>query len=274
MSCSIVQSPLGKKSSYSAIYDPSLLFRISRTPKRDEIRVKHPLPFQGVDIWNAYELSWLNRHGKPQVAFAEIFVPCESPDIFESKSLKLYLNSFNQSVFDSSDDVKTAMETDLSEIVNSQVSVKIILPSEFKKIAPPAELDGECIDDLEVEACTYEWNPHYLETEDAVADETLVSHLLRSNCLVTEQPDWGSISIYYKGKKINQKQLLKYIISFRNHYEFHEQCVERIFMDIMKACKPEKLSVYARYARRGGIDINPFRSNFTSTVSNIRHYRQ
>lgn len=268
------QSPLGKRSPYISSYTPSLLYAIERQKKRQEIAVPSPLPFDGVDIWNAYELSWLNKKGKPQVAMAEFFVPCTSPRLIESKSFKLYLNSLNQTVCESPQHLHNMLQKDLAAAAGASVSVSLILPDQFQQIHF-AECPGICLDDLDVHTNIYQVEPNFLQHEHEIVEETLYSNLLKSNCLVTGQPDWASINIHYAGPKINRQGLLKYIISFRDHNEFHEQCIERIFMDIWKRCKPSRLSVYGRYTRRGGLDINPFRSSFSAHPAfNTRTARQ
>ncbi|HYC42660.1 MAG TPA: NADPH-dependent 7-cyano-7-deazaguanine reductase QueF [Noviherbaspirillum sp.] len=270
-------SPLGKPTAYQAEYTPSLLFPIPREQKRLEIGVSGTLPFFGMDIWNAYELSWLNARGKPQVAIASFTVPADSPNIIESKSFKLYLNSFNQTRIESPEALIEMLRTDLSNGFGSSVQVKLSLPEAFSGLEM-GELEGLLLDRLDIEVTEYSPNPGILKAnhEEAIVEETFVSHLLKSNCLVTGQPDWGSVQIHYVGPQIDQERLLQYLIGFRNHNEFHEQCVERIFMDIMRQCKPQKLSVYARYTRRGGLDINPWRTNFTTgqRPSNRRNARQ
>ena len=271
------QSALGKTSAYVTQYDASLLFPIPRAEKRAEIGVIGTLPFFGLDIWNAYEISWLNLRGKPQIAVATFLVPADSPNIIESKSFKLYLNSFNQTRLADGDALLALLKQDISSGFGAAVQVKLSLPDEFSKIKM-AELDGLSLDRLDIEVDSYTPNPSLLTCEpDAVPiEEKLVSNLLKSNCLVTGQPDWASLQIHYIGAPINQEGLLKYLIGFRNHNEFHEQCVERIFVDILQQCKPQKLSVYARYTRRGGLDINPWRANFSSKQfpSNLRNVRQ
>lgn len=255
----IALSPLGKKTTYITQYQRDLLFAIPRKLKRDEIGVAQPLPFKGVDIWNAYELSWLNDKGKPLVAIGEVVVPCYSPHIFESKSLKLYLNSFANTKFSSLQTVCDTIQRDLSDYVGAPVRVNMTLLENFSQ-NEMKNFTGICLDNLDITCDTYLVQPAFLCTEESKVSEVVYSDLLRSNCLVTGQPDWGSVQIQYTGNKIHPAGLLKYIVSFRNHIEFHEQCVERIFMDIMRTCKPEKLSVHACYTRRGGLDINPFRS--------------
>ena len=263
------QSPLGKASSYVDRYDASLLFPIPRADKRGELGISNAAPFFGADIWTAFELSWLNARGKPQVALAHFTVPCESPNIIESKSFKLYLNSFNNSVFADMDAVTTCIRKDVSEALwrgvpgGGTVGLRIIAPEGFDR-EPIYELDGLNLDRLDIECTRYTPAPDLLRATQggAPVSEVLVSNLLKSNCLVTGQPDWGSVQISYTGDAIDQEGLLQYLVSFRNHNEFHEQCVERIFMDIWTRCKPIKLAVYARYTRRGGLDINPFRTSF------------
>jgi 7-cyano-7-deazaguanine reductase len=269
-------SPLGKTSAYETHYAPGLLFPIPRQQKRDELGLSGTLPFFGVDIWNAYELSWLNMRGKPQVAIATISAPADSPNIVESKSFKLYLNSFNQTRLVNTDALLELMREDLSGAFGAPVQVTLTLPDAFGKLKM-GELEGLSLDRLDVEIDRYTPSPQLLHAQhdEAPVEETLVSQLLKSNCLVTGQPDWASVQIQYVGPQIEQEGLLKYLIGFREHNEFHEQCVERIFMDILRQCKPNKLAVYARYTRRGGLDINPWRSNFSATrPPNLRSARQ
>jgi len=274
------QGVLGKAVNYPQKFDANLLIAIPRQLKRTELGLAdNQLPFQGEDIWNAFELSWLNSKGKPVVAIAEFRFDCNSTYLVESKSFKLYLNSYNQTAFNSVVDVQNQLVQDLSNISNSGVSLKIIDVNSIDLLTLH-QLPGENIDDLDIEMDEYHYQPEILAdaTTDAsssqAVSEVLNSHLLKSNCLITGQPDWGSLEISYTGTKINRQCLLKYIISFRQHNEFHEQCVERIWSDIMSYCKPQKLSVYARYTRRGGLDINPFRSNFENTKANSRLSRQ
>ncbi|WP_313572005.1 NADPH-dependent 7-cyano-7-deazaguanine reductase QueF [Comamonas terrigena] len=267
------QSQLGKPSAYADQYDASLLFPLPRATKRTEIGIGSQLPFFGADLWTGYELSWLNLRGKPQVALVHFTIPCETPHIIESKSFKLYLNSFNNSRFASADEVLARLRADVSEAVwrgaehSATVGVRLVLPEAFatQKVQ---ELQGLELDRLDVECTDYQPRPELLraDTETPPISETLVSHLLKSNCLVTGQPDWGSVQIAYTGPAIDQERLLQYIVSFRNHNEFHEQCVERMFTDIWRQCQPVKLSVYARYTRRGGLDINPFRTSHPSAM--------
>ncbi len=276
------QSQLGRTSAYADQYDASLLFPLPRQPKRDEIGITGAPPFFGADLWTAFELSWLNLRGKPQVAIAHITVPCETPNIIESKSFKLYLNSFNNTRFSEAAKVQARLRADLSEAVwrgsdrPATVGVKLVLPELFDR-EPVQEFDGLLLDRLDVECTQYTPAPELLHANHAEAPvtETLTSHLLKSNCLVTGQPDWGSVRIQYSGAQIDQAGLLQYLVSFRNHNEFHEQCVERIFMDVWTRCRPIRLSVYARYTRRGGLDINPLRTSHPQALPpNVRTARQ
>lgn len=270
------QSELGKKAEYDPHYNPDKLFPIPRKGKRDEIGVPDNLPFFGFDLWNHYEVSWLNEKGKPIVALAEISYGCETPNIIESKSMKLYFNSLNNTNFKDEGAVQAIVKKDIEERVGGTVSVKIIPLSNLSDAKLFVGFNGECLDKLDVECSFYMVDHLLLKSEEELVEETLFSNLLKSNCLVTNQPDWGSVQISYKGKKINREGLLRYIVSFRNHNEFHEQCIERIFMDIMKRCQPEELTVYGRYTRRGGLDINPYRStkSIFPSMLNTRLYRQ
>jgi 7-cyano-7-deazaguanine reductase len=233
------------------------------------------LPFIGVDVWTAYELSWLNLYGLPQIAIVEFMVPCDSDSIVESKSFKLYLNSFIQTKFASMESVHSNLVKDLSAATGAVVEVTLYEVSEYQGIQPISEPQGYCIDRQPIVIDTYIPDLTLLTTEgDAQVNETLYSHLLKTNCPVTDQPDWASIYIFYKGAKIDQAGLLKYIVSYRQHQDFHEQCVEQIFIDIMSSCSPTELSVYARYMRRGGLDINPFRSTHSLRPPLFRQVRQ
>jgi 7-cyano-7-deazaguanine reductase len=254
------KSELGQVSSTDLNYNPDRLFAIPRIAKRKEIGIQNHLPFFGFDCWNHYEVSWLNEKGKPCVAVAEIIYDCATPYLIESKSLKLYFNSFNNTQFKDIDTVRKTVEQDLSKRLEGDVHVRILYLREKELSRIQTALTGECIDDLDVICNVYLVKPDYLFTEESRVEETLYSDLLKSNCLVTNQPDWGSVQISYEGMKINREGLLKYLVSFRNHNEFHEQCIERIFVDIMNYCKPDRLTVYGRYTRRGGLDINPYRS--------------
>ncbi|WP_049620609.1 NADPH-dependent 7-cyano-7-deazaguanine reductase QueF [Frateuria defendens] len=269
-------SPLGKATVYADRYDPGLLFPIPRQPKRAEIGVHGALPFHGVDIWNAYELSWLDARGKPHVAVAEFRVPADSPHIIESKSFKLYLNGFAQERLADADALRETLARDLAAAAGAPVAVTLGAPT--ARAYAFADLDGASLDAQDLDLDDYgPPKAGYLRAEAGATEveETLVSDLLRSNCPVTGQPDWGSVQIRYRGAPIDRAGLLRYLVSFRTHSEFHEQCVERIFVDLMARCTPAQLSVYARYTRRGGLDINPFRSSEAGAApANPRGARQ
>ena len=268
------QSQLGRASTYVDRYDAGLLFPISRATQREAMGIAaNALPFFGADLWTAFELSWLNPRGKPQLSIAHFTVPCETPNIIESKSFKLYLNSFNSTVFADAEAVRGRLRTDLSEAVwrgsdrAAGIGVKLIAPDMFDR-EQVHELDGLDLDRLDIECTHYQPAPELLASDPTQVPvaETLTSRLLKSNCLVTGQPDWGSVQIRYSGPPIDQAGLLGYIVSFRNHNEFHEPCVERMFWDIWRRCQPTKLAVYARYTRRGGLDINPFRATWPQAL--------
>ncbi|MEN9944387.1 MAG: hypothetical protein RLY18_345, partial [Pseudomonadota bacterium] len=258
---------LGQQSAYPNQYDPGLLFPIPRSENRKKLGIEEDshLPFLGVDLWNAFELSWLNPKGKPQIALAEFAIPAESPCMIESKSFKLYLNSLNQHHFANIGAVRECLSRDLASALGSSLQIKLLDPSQLqdqKKYLPIQELDGQLLDRLDIEVNQAQIADPSLVVADqnsAPITQTLVSHLLKSNCPVTGQPDWASVQIYYQGRPIDEEGLLRYLIGFRQLGEFHEHCVEKIFCDIKNHCQPEKLSVYARYTRRGGLDINPFR---------------
>jgi 7-cyano-7-deazaguanine reductase len=267
-------SPLGQQSAYPDEYSPELLFSISRGENRVTLGLGDELPFQGVDVWNAWELSWLTNSGQPSVATLEIRVPAESPRIIESKSLKLYLNSFSMSRYDAAEDVRSTIAADLSRCVEAGIEVSLLETAADDGLVCET-LPGDCIDDLYVECSTWDVDASLLEADaDEIVNESLNSHLLRSLCPVTSQPDSGSVLITYEGPRIDRPSLLRYIASYRQHQDFHETCVERMFLDIKDRCEPTKLTVYARYQRRGGIDINPFRSDFETDVPNTRLWRQ
>ena len=267
---------LGQNTEYKSQYDASLLQAVPRRLNREGLRIVEQQPFnQGADVWTCYELSWLNSNGLPQVAIADVEIDFKSENLIESKSFKLYLNSFNQTKFASIEEVEQTITRDLRKCASGQVSVKIHKLADYTN-QPIVNFSGECIDEQEIQIESYIFSNQHLENvaEDEIVEETLVSHLLKSNCLITSQPDWGSVQIHYVGKRLNREKLLRYLVSFREHNEFHEQCVERIFTDLIQFAKPEKLTVYARYTRRGGLDINPFRSNFESIPVNLRMARQ
>lgn len=267
-------SNLGKKVAYENRYNPQLLFIIPRSIKRTELGIDNENPgFYGVDIWTHYEVSWLNLHGKPCVALGEIRYSASSANIVESKSLKLYFNSLNGTKFADKDQVIATVVKDLSAAVRAPVEFTLLpvdTDGQFEKFS------GQCLDDLEIECDIYSPNPDYLKRSGNVVSEQVYTNLLKSNCLVTGQPDWASIYIDYTGQQIDHSDLLKYIVSSRDHGELHEQCVERIFCDIMQKCQPSKLTVFARYTRRGGLDINPYRTTEKSFAipSNNRLSRQ
>ncbi|KAE9537801.1 NADPH-dependent 7-cyano-7-deazaguanine reductase QueF [Ursidibacter arcticus] len=268
---------LGQQTNYLSQYDATLLQGVPRKLNRQDLGIIEHQPFSiGCDLWTAYEISWLNMNGVPQVAIADIFVDFRSENLIESKSFKLYLNSFNQTKFSSFREVERVIQQDLQHCANGNVVVKLHPLSNYTS-QPIVAFSGDCIDDQEIIIDDYNFDANLLIdcTENIWVEETLTSHLLKSNCLITQQPDWGSVQIHYVGQKINREKLLRYIVSFRQHNEFHEQCVERIFCDLMRFASPEKLTVYARYTRRGGLDINPYRSNFElSPTENTRLARQ
>jgi len=265
----LAQAPLGRASTYVDNYDPTLLCPLPRAPKRAEIGITGTLPFTGADLWTAFELSWLNPRGKPQVAIAHFTIPAESPNLIESKSFKLYLNSYHQTPFASAEAVRERLRADLAEALwrgsdqaPGSVGVRLLLPHEWGAQTVQT-LPGLSLDRLDVDCTDYQPAPEWLraDPDQPPVQEVLTSDLLKSNCLVTGQPDWGSIQIAYSGAPIDQEGLLRYLVSFRQHQEFHEQCVERIYMDIWTRCRPIRLSVLARYTRRGGLDINPWRTS-------------
>ncbi|NBN71348.1 NADPH-dependent 7-cyano-7-deazaguanine reductase QueF [Proteus sp. G2618] len=264
---------LGKETQYHDQYDAELLQGVPRSLNRDSLSLTaENLPFHGGDIWTLYELSWLNSKGLPQVAIGHVELDANTENLIESKSFKLYLNSFNQTRFESWDVVEKTLLKDLTTCAKGKVNLTIYPLSHFTS-QPIVDFAGECIDEQDIEINNYQFDVQWLNesTTDTLVEETLVSHLLKSNCLITNQPDWGSVAIQYKGKKVDREKLLRYLVSFRQHNEFHEQCVERIFHDIMQLCAPETLTVYARYTRRGGLDINPWRSNceFVPEISRL-----
>jgi len=264
---------LGKTSAYPNKYQPDLLFAIARSESRDSYLSGH-LPFDGADLWNAWDLTWLNPDGLPVAATAEITIPALSPNLIESKSLKLYLNSFAMSHFEDAKEVRRRVAEDLSSRAGASISVQI-QTLDASRLNAVSKLPGLCLDDLAVTPTSWEADPGLLMTDkDASVEEDLHSHLLRSLCPVTGQPDIGSIAIHYRGPPIVHTSLLQYIVSFREHKAFHEDCIERMFVDILDRCQPERLGLYARYQRRGGIDINPMRSNYGLAAENLRLWRQ
>ncbi len=270
---------LGQTTQYPDQYDPSLLFLIPRAENRAKLGLKErqALPFVGVDIWNAFELSWLNKKGKPQIALAEFQIPADSPNMIESKSFKLYLNSLNNARFEDESELRELLIKDLSTVAGSKITTRIQATEAVAKKGMQ-EMGGVLLDRLDIEVDSSKpADPNLLSVNESFGpiEQCLVSHLLKSNCPVTGQPDWASVQIRYQGRPILEEGLLRYLIGFRQLGEFHEHCVETIFTDIKRQCKPEKLSVYARYTRRGGLDINPFRTDHNSPwPDNIRHARQ
>lgn len=273
MSDILSNAPLGHEVTYPDTYDPDVLFALPRDENRETLVL--PEVWHGADIWNAYELSWLNTRGKPVVATGQFIFPHDSPSLIESKSFKLYLNSLNQEQVSDLETLQHRITTDLSNTVGAAVDVQISPLSPHTRVQC-APLTGECIDDLDIDINHYQPNPGLLRCADTAVtvSEVLTSDLLKSNCPVTGQPDWGSVQISYTGRTIDRASLLAYIVSLRQHTEFHEHCIEKMFCDIQQACSPDSLSVYARYTRRGGMDINPWRSSHPITVSNIRTIRQ
>ena len=268
------KNPLGQATAYPDQYSPDLLYAIARIDARASIGIDGEAPFHGTDIWNAWDLTWIDKQGLPRVGTAEIHIPADSPNLVESKSLKLYLGSFAMTAFETAQDIGAVMTRDLSAATGGDVYVVIRQPDAPDGSAV-ARLPGACIDTHSTPCKVYEVDPSLLAADPGnVVVEELHSHLLRSLCPVTGQPDMGSIAFNYRGPRIDAGSLLRYIVSFRQHQDFHEACVERMFMDIREHCGAEQLSVYARYQRRGGIDINPFRSNFEAGAPNARLWRQ
>ncbi|HEY6985359.1 MAG TPA: NADPH-dependent 7-cyano-7-deazaguanine reductase QueF [Rhodanobacteraceae bacterium] len=269
-------SALGRATPYPERYDPGLLFPIPRAAQRAALGISaaDPLPFHGVDIWNAYELSWLDARCKPEVAIGEFRVPATTPNLVESKSLKLYLGGYNQERVASVDEVRTRIARDLSAAAGGSVEVRVRAP-EHSAHAGIEALAGESIDALTLTIENYgPPDPHFLEAAGDEVEESLVSNLFKSKCPVTGQPDWASVQIRYTGRPLDREGLLRYLVSFRDHADFHESCVERIYLDLMRRCVPRRLSVYARYTRRGGLDINPWRSSEPGNPPNPRLVRQ
>lgn len=267
-------SLLGQSVGYPDRYDPGLLFPIARAAERAAIGIGDALPFHGVDLWNAYELSWLDARGKPAIALAELRIPATTPNLVESKSLKLYLASLHRERFEDAGAVRARIARDLSQAAGGDVAVDVIPPQRFGEVAIAA-LAGESIDAIDVSIDRYgPPDADLLGASGAVVEETLVSDLLKSNCPVTGQPDWASVQIRYTGPRIDREGLLRYLVSYRDHAEFHEHCVERIFVDVQRRCAPQRLSVFARYTRRGGLDINPWRSSGPGEPPNPRGARQ
>ncbi|MEQ5801618.1 NADPH-dependent 7-cyano-7-deazaguanine reductase QueF [Halomonas sp. H10-9-1] len=255
----LADAPLGRESAYPERYDAGLLYPIPRAANRAPLGIEEgALPFVGEDEWHAFEVSWLNARGKPVVAVARFRVPAQSPCLIESKSWKLYLNGFNQSRFASREAVIETLERDLAQVAGAAVSVELFAVDD--EALAPRRLPGECLDDLDIAIDDYTPSAEHLRVGDEVVEETLHSHLLKSNCPVTGQPDWGSVLIRYRGPRLDREGLLRYLVGYRQHQDFHEHCVEHIFMDLMARARPERLLVLARYVRRGGLDISPWRA--------------
>jgi 7-cyano-7-deazaguanine reductase len=269
-------SPLGKTIAASSVYAPEVLYPIARAKARSSLNVSaNALPFNGVDVWTAYELSWLGASGKPEVAIAEIEIPCDSPNIVESKSLKLYFNSFNQSKLENAEAVTSLIAADISSVIGVDIEVRLYTLDEYNQRGLDA-CPGDNIDGEDIIAANHDQPDTGLLsfTSQSVVSEELNSHLFRSNCPVTNQPDWATLYIRYKGQQLDRGALLQYIISYHNHQGFHEQCVEQIYLDLLELIRPLELTVYARFVRRGGLDINPFRTSTSQQVPNIRLVRQ
>ena len=264
-----------KSVEYITTYRPSLLESIPRQQQRQLLGISpDALPFRGVDVWNAYEFSWLNSRGRPEVAVAQLQVPAKSINIIESKSLKLYLGSYSGTHFSRRAEVINTLESDLTLAARGPVSVTLFSPDQVQQHGIGA-LVGQSLDNLDVEMNEYTWNPDHLEiVSDTIVRESLYTHLFKSLCPLTGQPDYASVVIQYHGRNISHRGLLSYLVSFREHPEFAEQIGERIFIDIMNRCKPEQLTVQARFTRRGGIDINPYRSHSDVLISDVRLWRQ
>lgn len=274
MSNTVEQSQLGKASLYETQYNPSILFPIPRKGKQEELGLDpENLPYVGCDIWYAYEISWLNALGKPLAMIGRFELPCDSPNLIESKSFKLYLNSFNLTRFDDVTSARAAMEKDLSEGAGAPVKVELMTVAQMEAFGI-SKVPGVCVDDIAIAIDTYSYQPDFLEKGEGTKAEILHSNLLKSNCPVTGQPDWGTIVVEYRGEAINHASFLRYICSFRGHQEFHEQCAERIFTDIQRRFRMEELTVYAQYVRRGGLDINPWRSTHRAETNKLRLVRQ
>ena len=267
-------APLGKTSEYPDSYDPSLLFPVPRMENRRRLGLEDGRwPWFGEDLWQAWEISWLRPNGVPQVAWAKIVFPAASPSIIESKSLKLYLNSLNQAIYTSGEQVAEVITQDLSSACGGAVQVSLLSVDESgEAIGRPGGF--ELIDDELVSSVVYEYSPDVLTAGEEVVTERLCSHLLKSNCPVTGQPDWATLLISYTGPKLDRAALLRYVVGFRQKQDFHEHCVETIFTDLMRRFVPDSLTVCARYTRRGGLDINPWRSTETGMDAGPRLIRQ
>lgn len=270
-----LHGPLGESVGYTSRYDPSQLYAINREEGRRVLGITS-LPFHGVDYWNAYEVSWLNQSGKPVVACVTLCIPADSPNIVESKSLKLYLNSFNQTSVDSPERFRAMVKQDVGSLVGADIEVLVYSAAQWSEAFSPVLPVGVCLDELDISPRHYQPAPSLLaHSNNEQLTEVVYSHLLRSCCPVTSQPDWATVEISYSGQQICHRSLLAYIVSYRQHNDFHEHCVENIFTDIQRHCQPSSLTVSARYTRRGGIDINPWRSTDKQLkAQNLRSVRQ
>jgi 7-cyano-7-deazaguanine reductase len=270
----LVKSPLGQPGRHPDQYSAALLYAVPRAPQRAALGMGDSLPFTGVDVWTAYELTWLDTAGKPQVALATLEVPVDSPSIIESKSMKLYLGSFAQTRLGGMTEVAATVERDLARTCGARVGVTLRGASAFD-LQSIRELAGNSIDDLRVACDVYDVEPALLSANGETVEETLTSRLFRSVCPVTAQPDIASLQISYRGPRIDRERLLRYVVSYRCHAGFHEHCVERIFVDVAARCRTEQLTVLGRFTRRGGLDINPFRTNAGAAIpDNVRTARQ
>ncbi len=272
-SAGLDQSPLGQSTSYVETYTPSLLYPIKRAVGREPMGAAN-VAFLGEDLWTGYEFSWLNVAGKPQVAGVRLRVSCTSEAIVESKSMKLYLGSFSGTRFETQAEVLRTLDQDLSLAFRAPVMLELLDMQQLAMNVP--QMPGNCLDNLEIRTSTYERDPELLQHDgpDVVVHESLHTHLFRSVCPVTGQPDWGSIALSYSGRPIHQENLLRYLISYRNHPGFHETTVEQIYVDVLARCRPQSLTVYGRFQRRGGLDINPFRSTHETSAPVYRLPRQ
>jgi len=275
----VTASPLGRRVEMPTAPDTHVLFALPRAQARVEIGLDaRALPFTGSDTWNAYELSWLDARGKPRVAIAELRVPADSPNLVESKSLKLYLNGYANTRIDDAVDLRNAIARDLGDAVGAPVETALVEPEDFPAQAI-AELPGASLDGQDIEIRDYgPPKPEHLRANARARqiEDSLTTRLFRSNCPVTGQPDWAAVQVRYIGAPIDRAGLLRYLVSFREHCGFHEACVERIFVDVMARCAPRALSVHARFTRRGGLDINPWRATpgYAMPPANLRTARQ
>ena len=266
---------LGKKTAYVFKYNPQILTPISRMLGRSNLSNANKFIAKGFDLWNCYEFSWLNDKNKPQARILEFYVKADSKNIVESKSMKLYLNSFSNTVFVDEHQVVKCLVRDLNTVTESLVVVKVKNLQEFHQQSLFC-FQEICLDDLDVTITDFKVDKELLKKDisQQTVKETLYTDLFKSNCLITKQPDWASVKIDYIGPKIDHQSLFKYLMSYRDQDGFHEHCVEHIFCDLYDLLRPEQLTVYARYTRRGGIDINPIRSTLDLNTTEINNFRQ